>query len=206
MKNTLNKNLPLIALCLGFFMVIMDVTIVNVALPAISKDLRGNISWLQWVVDGYTLTFACLLLSSGSFADRFGAKSAYLAGLVLFTLTSLGCGLSPNFLCLVSMRLLQGVGAALLVPTSLALVNSSYENKQDRAFAMGIWSAIGGIAGAAGPMLGGFLVYYFGWRSVFFVNIPIGLLVFFLTKKYVCDPKPKNEGHFDIPGQLLGIM
>ena len=206
MKMTLQKRLPLIALCLGFFMVIMDVTIVNVALPAISKNLQGNISWLQWVVDGYTLTFACLLLSSGSFADRVGAKSAYLSGLVIFTLTSLGCGLSPNFLILTLMRLLQGVGAALLVPTSLALVNASYDSKKDRAFAMGIWSAIGGIAGAAGPMLGGFLVFYFGWRSVFFVNIPIGLLVFFLTKKHVCDPKPSHEGRFDIPGQLLGII
>lgn len=206
MKNTINKNMPLIALCLGFFMVIMDVTIVNVALPAISKELQGNISWLQWVVDGYTLTFACLLLSAGSLADRVGAKSAYLFGLMLFTLTSLGCGLSPNFLVLTLMRLFQGVGAALLVPTSLALVNASYESKKERAFAMGIWSAIGGIAGAAGPMLGGFLVFYFGWRSVFFVNIPIGLLVFFLTKRHVCNPKPSGVGHFDIPGQLLAIV
>lgn len=206
MKTTLHKPLPLIALCLGFFMVIMDVTIVNVALPAISKNLQGDISWLQWVVDGYTLTFACLLLSSGNFADRIGAKPAYLTGLILFTLTSLGCGLSPNFLTLTLMRLFQGVGAALLVPTSLALVNASYENKKDRAFAIGIWSAIGGIAGAAGPMLGGVLVFYLGWRSVFFVNIPIGLIVFLLTKKYVGDPKPSREGHFDISGQLLGII
>lgn len=206
MKTTLQKSLPLIALCLGFFMVIMDVTIVNVALPDMSKNLQGNISWLQWVVDGYTLTFACLLLSSGSFADRVGAKSTYLAGLVLFTLTSFGCGVSPNFLILIVMRLLQGMGAALLVPTSLSLVNASYEHKKDRAFALGMWSAIGGIAASAGPMLGGFLVSYFGWRSVFFVNIPIGLLVFFLTQKTVSNPKPDQTGHFDIAGQLLGII
>ena len=187
-------------------MVIMDVTIVNVALPSMSKNLGGNISWLQWVVDGYTLTFACLLLSAGNLADRVGAKSTYLLGLILFTVASLACGLSFNFLMLTLMRFLQGIGAALLVPTSLALINASYEHKKERAFAMGIWSAIGGIAGAAGPILGGFLVFYLGWRSVFFVNIPIGLTVFFLTKKYVINPKPTGKGHFDLCGQLLAII
>jgi len=187
-------------------MVIMDVTIVNVALPSMSKNLGGNISWLQWVVDGYTLTFACLLLSAGNLADRVGAKSTYLLGLILFTIASLTCGLSPNFLMLTLMRFLQGIGAALLVPTSLALINASYEHKKERAFAMGIWSAIGGIAGAAGPILGGVLVYYLGWRSVFFVNIPIGLAVFLLTKKYVINPAPSGKGHFDLLGQSLAII
>ena len=128
-----------------FFMVIIDVTIVNVALPSM-KNLHGNISWLQWVVAGYTLTFACLLLSAGNLADRVGAKSTYLFGLILFTLTSLGCGLSFDFLQLTLLRLLQGVGAALLVPTSLALVNASYENQQERVKAISIWGAIAAIA------------------------------------------------------------
>src|SRR3990167_8955345 len=206
MKTSGSKHLPLIALCLGFFMVIMDVTIVNIALPSMSKNLHGNISWLQWVVDGYTLTFACLLLSAGNLADRVGAKSTYLLGLILFTIASLACGLLSNFLMLIAMRLLQGIGAALLVPTSLALINASYENKKERAYAMGIWSAIGGIAGAAGPVLGGFLVFYFGWRSVFFVNAPIGLIVFFMTKKFVVNPSPSGKGHFDVLGQLLGVI
>ena len=206
MKTSGSKHLPLIALCLGFFMVIMDVTIVNIALPSMSKNLHGNISWLQWVVDGYTLTFACLLLSAGNLADRVGAKSTYLLGLILFTIASLACGLLSNFLMLTAMRLLQGIGAALLVPTSLALINASYENKKERAYAMGIWSAIGGIAGAAGPVLGGFLVFYFGWRSVFFVNAPIGLIVFFMTKKFVVNPSPSGKGHFDVLGQLLGVI
>lgn len=200
------KHFPLIALCLGFFMVIMDVTIVNVALPSMSKNLGGDISWLQWVVDGYTLTFACLLLSAGNLADRVGAKSTYLIGLALFTITSLACGLAPNFLMLTLMRFLQGIGAALLVPTSLALINASYEHKKERAYAMGIWSAIGGIAGAAGPILGGVLVYYLGWRSVFFINIPVGFAVFLLTKKYVINPKSSGKGHFDLCGQLLAII
>ena len=124
-----NKHLPLIALCLGFFMVIIDVNIVNVALPSMAKNLGGGVSWLQWVVDGYTLTFACLLLSAGNLSDRFGAKTAYLFGLVIFVLTSLACGMATNFLVLTIFRLLQGVAAALLVPTSLALINSSYETK-----------------------------------------------------------------------------
>jgi MFS transporter, DHA2 family, methylenomycin A resistance protein len=104
-----NNKIPLIALCLGFFMVIIDVNIVNVALPSMAKDLGGNISWLQWVVDGYTLTFACLLLSAGNLGDRLGAKTAYLSGLLLFVLTSLACGMATNFLMLTIFRLLQGM-------------------------------------------------------------------------------------------------
>ena len=136
----LRSYMPLIALCLGFFMVIIDATIVNVALPSIQKNLNISLSGLQWIVDGYTLTFACLLLTAGNLGDRFGAKKCYLVGLVLFTVSSLGCGLSNTFLTLTTCRLLQGIGAAFLVPTSLALINSSYENKQDRAKAIGIWA------------------------------------------------------------------
>ena len=201
-----NKHIPLIALCLGFFMVIIDVTIVNVALPSMAKNLHGNISCLQWVVAGYTLTFACLLLSAGNLADRVGAKSTYLFGLILFTLTSLGCGLSFDFLQLTLLRLLQGVGAALLVPTSLALVNASYENQQERVKAISIWGAIAAIAAALGPILGGILTFYFGWRSVFFVNVPIGFIAFLLTKKYVINPPVSGKGHFDFLGQTLGVV
>ncbi len=157
-----SKLMPLIALCLGFFMVIIDVTIVNVALPSMAKSLSGNVSWLQWVVDSYTLTFACLLLSSGNLADRVGAKAAFVSGLILFVLTSIGCGMASSFLLLTIFRLFQGVAAALLVPTSLALINASYESNQERAKAIGIWASVGGIAAAAGPILGGILTYAFG--------------------------------------------
>jgi DHA2 family methylenomycin A resistance protein-like MFS transporter len=201
-----NKLMPLIALCLGFFMVIIDVTIVNVALPNMAKNLHGGIAWLQWVVDGYTLTFACLLLSAGNLADRFGAKPAFLWGLILFVLTSLGCGLATSFSLLTCFRLLQGIAAALLVPTSLALINASYENNQDRAKAIGIWAAIGGIAAAAGPILGGVLTAWFGWRAVFFVNIPIGAVGFLLTKKYVPSPIGGAKERFDFLGQILGVV
>ncbi len=200
------KYLPLIALCLGFFMVIIDVTIVNVALPSMAKDLMGGLSWLQWVVDGYTLTFACLLLSAGNLGDRVGAKSTFLLGLVLFVLTSLGCGLSCNFWQLTGFRLLQGISAALLVPTSLALINASYDNKQERVNAIGIWATVGGIAAAAGPLLGGILTSWFSWRAVFFVNLPFGIAGYFLTKKYVSNPSSHETGGFDFMGQLFGII
>lgn len=202
-----NKQMPLIALCLGFFMVIIDVTIVNVALPNMAKNLGGGVSWLQWVVDGYTLTFACLLLSAGSLGDRVGAKSAYLSGLILFVLTSLACGLATNFLLLTIFRLLQGIAAALLVPTSVALINAAYENKIERARAIGVWASVGGLAAASGPVLGAVLTSWFGWRGVFFVNIPIGLIGLLLTTKYVINPVSAGFKHgFDFPGQVTGII
>lgn len=198
--------MPLIALCLGFFMVIIDVTIVNVALPNMAKSLSGGVSWLQWVVDGYTLTFACLLLSAGHLADRFGAKNAFAWGLVFFVLTSIGCGMATSFGALTFFRLLQGVAAALLVPTSLALINASYENKQDRAKAIGIWATMGGIAAIAGPLLGGILTSWFGWRAVFFVNVPIGITGLLMTIKFVPNPLSKESGKFDYLGQFFGIV
>lgn len=205
-KSAACRHLPLIALSLGVFMVIIDVTIVNVALPNMAKNLHGSTSWLQWVVAGYTLTFACLLLSAGNLADRVGAKSTYLFGLILFTLTSLTCGLSFDFVQLTVMRLLQGVSAALLVPTSLALVNASYSNTKERVKAISIWGATSGLAAAMGPILGGILTFWFGWRSVFFVNIPIGIIALYLTKKYVVNPPVNGNGHFDFSGQILGVI
>ncbi len=201
--------MSLLALCLGFFMVIIDVTIVNVSLPIMQTSLGGNVSWLQWVVDGYTLTFACLLLSAGSLADRIGAKKAFQAGLLLFVLTSMGCALSNAFWSLTTFRLLQGIAAAFLVPTSLALINSSYPDKESRAKAIGIWGGLGGIAAASGPILGGILTASFGWRAVFWVNVPIGLLALILAVKYIASPTRSLNGtheKFDFAGQITGIV
>lgn len=204
--NKRNRYLPLIALCLGFFMVIIDVTIVNVALPSMAKNLKGGISWLQWVVDGYTLTFACLLLSAGNLGDRVGAKSIFLSGLILFILTSIGCGFAFNFWQLTGFRLLQGASAALLVPTSLSLINASYTNVTERAKAIGIWASIGGIAAAAGPILGGILTAFWGWPAIFFVNVPFGIIGILLTLKYVPNPTGHGKDSFDFLGQILGII
>lgn len=202
-----SKLMPLIALCLGYFMVIIDVTIVNVALPSIAKSLHGGISELQWVAAGYTLPFACLLLSAGNLADRFGAKRAFLYGLGMFVVTSFGCGIASSSWLLIVFRVLQGVGAALIVPTSLSLINASYKNANERAKAIGIWACIGGVAGASGPILGAMLTAWFSWRAVFFVNVPIGVAAILLTNKYVFAVNPTNkEGGFDLLGQIVGII
>ncbi len=201
-----NKLIPLIALCLGYFMVIIDVTIVNIALPSLGKDLHGGVADLQWVVDGYTLSFACLLLSAGYLADRLGAKKSFLAGLIFFVLTSLGCSLAINFGLLIFFRILQGIAAALLVPTSLALINVAYPNKVERAKAIGLWASIGGMAAAAGPLLGAILTTWFSWRAVFLVNIPVGISAILLTINYVPNPGNLAKNSFDFLGQIVGII
>lgn len=208
MKAT-KSYLPLIALCVGFFMVVLDVTIINVALPTIARDLHGNIADLQWIVAGYALTFACLLLTAGSLGDQFGAKQTFILGLLLFVLTSLGCALAPSLAVLIVSRLLQGIGAAMLVPTSLALINGSYEDPRDRARAIGIWGGVSGIAAASGPILGAVLVAAFGWRAIFLVNIPVGLLGVYLTVRYVLvdlPPRSDVEQRFDWTGQVCSIV
>ncbi|MFN3233894.1 MAG: MFS transporter [Gammaproteobacteria bacterium] len=200
-----HKRIALFALCLAFFMVIIDVTIVNVALPSMSIELHGGISWLQWIIDGYALTFACFLLSAGHFGDHFGPKVSFVLGLILFTLTSLGCGLANDFLTLTGFRLLQGMAAALMVPTSLSLVNVLFKTKTERARAIGIWGSIGGIAAACGPLVGGILTSIFSWRSVFFVNVPVGLLAIIIAVIYVPRPGGTGKESFDVPGQFFAI-
>ncbi|MFD7169491.1 MFS transporter [Streptomyces violascens] len=202
------SRLPLIALCLGFFMVMLDATVVTVALPPIGQSFGtgGDLAGAQWVADGYTIVFAGLLLSAGSLGDRLGSKPVFQAGLGLFVATSLGCGLAPTLWFLVLMRLLQGLAAALVVPTSLALIQASYTNKEDRARAIGVWGGIGGIAAASGPVLGGLLVSALGWRSVFYVNLPFGLLGLVLTARHVRAPRPQTARGMDLPAQFLGIV
>lgn len=201
------QHLPLIALCFGFFMVIIDATIINVALPVIARDLQGGIANLQWVVAGYALTFACLLLSAGSLGDQFGAKPTFIFGLALFVATSVGCSLANTFSTLIIFRFFQGVAAAMMVPTSLALINAAYENPQERAKAIGIWAGVGGIAAASGPILGALLATALGWRGIFLINIPVGLIGIWLTKKYVISTHiKKTTPHFDLWGQVLSIL
>lgn len=193
---------------MGYFMVILDATIVTVALPPIGKEFgsAGDLSGVQWVADGYTVVFAGLLLSTGSIGDKLGSRSAFQAGLGLFIVTSAGCGFAPSLWFLVVMRLLQGLAAALVVPTSLALIHASYEDKKDRAKAIGLWGGIGGLAAASGPVLGGLLVAAFDWRAVFYVNLPFGVLGLVLTARYVTAPRPKRGAALDLPAQFLGIV
>ncbi|PCI40203.1 MAG: MFS transporter [Thiotrichales bacterium] len=205
--DSLKTKLTLLAVCLGFFMIIMDVTITNVALPSIAKQLGGDISMLQWVVNAYTLTFAGLLLSAGYLSDVYGAKKAFLYGIIAFTLSSIGCGFAPHTAVLIFFRLLQGASAAVILPTTLSLIHSSYSDAQQRSKAIGIWAGIAGIGATSGPIIGGILTSFFGWQAVFFVNVPIGIIVILLTLKYVdCHEMKRKQQGFDIQGQLSGII
>ena len=202
---------PLTAVALGYFMVILDATAVNLALPAISRELGGGVTGLQWVVDGYTLAFAALLLSAGVAGDRFGPGRVFLAGLALFTVASAGCALAPGIGALVGIRLVQGAGAALLVPASLALLQASYPDRARRARAVGLWGGIGGLAAASGPVLGGALTTAVSWRLVFAINIPVGLFAWWLTRRPVVRggvtaPAGARDRRGDPAGQLTAIV
>ncbi len=197
----------LLATCFGFVMVQLDVTIVNVALPRIGADLGTGTAGLQWVVDSYTLAFAVLLLSAGALGDRLGSRRAYLAGFIVFTAASLACGLAPTGANLIWGRAIQGAGAALLVPSSLALLNHAFaHNPPLRARAIGLWTAASAVAIASGPIVGALLLRSLGWRSIFFVNLPLGAIGVAVTLRAV--PGSLHDAHehpLDLPGQLLAI-
>jgi DHA2 family methylenomycin A resistance protein-like MFS transporter len=202
----MRKHLPLLAIALGYLMVIVDATIVNVALPAIGRELGGGVSDLQWVVDAYTIVFAGLLLSGGSLGDRLGARRVFDAGLGLFTLASAVCAAAPSVAVLIGARIAQGLGAALLVPSSLALLRATYSEPRERARAIGAWGATAGIGAASGPIIGGLLVGLISWRAVFVVNVPLGIGALLLASKQLPSSGERTATGFDPPGQLLGIL
>ncbi len=196
----------LLAACSGFAIVLIDVSVVNVALDALRSAFHTDVRGLQWVVNAYTLVFAASLLLAGTLSDRVGAKRLYLIGLMLFTAASLGCAVAATLWALIGWRVIQGFGAALLVPTSLALLRQLYTDPTLRSRAVGWWSAGGGIALAAGPVLGGVLMAYGGWRSVFLINLPVGLLSVWLTVGNVLDEAGQPGRKLDLPGQLTGAL
>jgi DHA2 family methylenomycin A resistance protein-like MFS transporter len=198
--------MPLVSLCLGFFMIPLDATVVTTALPAIGRDLGASASGLQWVLDGYTLVFACLLLSAGSLGDRLGARRVFLCGLGLFTLASTVCGLATTLGLLNAARVVQGLAAALVLPTSLALINASYPDRAARARAIGVWGGMGGIAAGLGPVLGGVLTGWIGWPVIFFLNVPVGVAAIVSTLRHVVAPSPRERVGLDLPGQVLSIL
>lgn len=196
----------LAAAALGFVVVLLDVSVVNVALDALLRRFGIDVADLQWVINAYTLVFAALLLTSGALGDRFGPRKVFLCGLVLFTVASIGCGVAQHFAVLVGGRLLQGVGAALLVPNSLAMLQRAFPNPERRSRAVGWWGAIGGISLAAGPVVGGALVTHFGWRSIFLINLPIGLVCLWLTSRYVQADGVGHRRGLDWQGQLTAML
>lgn len=196
----------LVAASLGFVLVVLDVTVVNVAMERIRLSLETNVTGLQWVLNAYTLVFASLLLTAGALGDRLGAKRVFVAGFVLFTAASLACGLSRGIAVLIGARVIQGIGAALCVPASLALLNAAYPEPAPRARAISIWAGVGGLAVAAGPVVGGLMVYRLGWPSIFFINVPLGLVGIGLTLLYApSGPKAPGRG-MDLAGQLLAVL
>ena len=198
-------GMTILAASLGFVLVQLDVSIVNVALAKIGADLGTPVAGLQWVVDAYALAFAALLLSAGALGDQIGARKGFTIGFAAFVVASLGCGLAPGLIALIVARTAQGIGAALLVPCSLALLNQAAAgDTRLRATAVSLWTAAGSVAMAVGPVLGGLLVDTLGWRSIFLINIPIGIVGIFLTQSFVRESVARHHS-FDPVGQLLAI-
>lgn len=201
-----SPTLTLIATGIGVTLIILDVTVVNVALERIQASFATTVTGLQWVVNAYTLAFASLMLTAGALGDRLGAKRVFVAGFVLFTLASLACGASTGLVMLVVARVVQGVGAALCLPSSLALLSASFPVAAARAKAIAIWSGIGGLALAAGPVVGGILVDRLGWPSIFFINLPLGVVGIWLTLVYAPSAPHAGRRGLDLVGQLLAIV
>ncbi|QIS13895.1 MFS transporter [Nocardia arthritidis] len=197
----MRKWLPLFAACLGTLMLLIDVTIVNVALPDIATDLGTGLSGLAWVVDGYALALAALLLVFGSLADRFGAKHVYLTGLAVFALASLACGVADSAAILVAARALQGIGGAAMFATTLSLLHATYTGR-DRGVAFGAWGAVSGAAAGVGVVLGGVLIDALSWRWIFFVNLPIAAVAIALSA-IVFRPSARRR---DRPVDLAGML
>jgi EmrB/QacA subfamily drug resistance transporter len=197
----MRKWWPLVAICAGTFMLLVDVTIVNVALPDMARQLHTTFSDLQWVIDLYALVLGALVLTVGSVADRIGRRKMYLAGLSLFAVASLACGLAPNVSLLIAARGVQGLGAAAMFATTMALVSSSYQGR-DRGIAFGTWGAVSGAASAVGPLAGGLLTTHFGWRWIFLVNLPVSVFAIALTLAVVAESKDPRPSRVDVPGML----
>jgi MFS transporter, DHA2 family, methylenomycin A resistance protein len=199
------KTLTLAAMSIGFGVVQLDVTIVNTALNSIGTSLGGGVPALQWIVSSYTVGFAALILTAGALGDRIGARRVFMGGFALFTAASLCCALAPSAAALIAARAFQGIGAAFLVPNSLALLNHAYPDGGQRGRAVGIWAAGASIALTAGPLAGGVLIALVGWRSIFFVNLPIGLAGMWLTWKYARETARSSSRELDWPGQGTAI-
>jgi EmrB/QacA subfamily drug resistance transporter len=194
------------ATVLGSGLAMLDATVVNVALPRIGDDLHADLGGLQWTLNAYTLTLASFILLGGSLADRFGRRRLFVLGTVWFALASALCGLAPNIGMLIGARLLQGIGGALLTPGSLAIISASF-TPADRSRAIGAWSGLGGVAGAAGPLVGGWLVEAWTWRLVFLINLPLAALVVWVAARHVPESvDPTASSRFDLPGTLLGAL
>jgi len=198
--------LTLAAMSLGYAVVQLDVTIVNTALASISASLGGGVAELQWVVSAYTIAFAAFILTAGALGDRLGAKRIFIAGFAIFTAASVACALAPSQTVLIAARAVQGFGAAILVPNSLALLNHAYPDDRARGRAVAVWAAGASLALTAGPFVGGALITLVGWRAIFLVNLPIGLVGLWLTSRHATETTRHPQHALDLAGQGAAIV
>ncbi|RKT87844.1 drug resistance transporter, EmrB/QacA subfamily [Saccharopolyspora antimicrobica] len=192
--------------CFSLFLVSLDTTIVNLALPEIEDELDAPLPGLQWTIDAYTVVLASLLLLAGSVADRFGRRRVFRLGLIVFTTASLLCGIAPTVGWLIGFRVLQAIGASMLNPVALSIIVNTFPDARERARAIGIWSSVVGLSMAVGPVTGGLLVDSTGWRSIFWINIPAGIAALVLTSRFVPESRSPRPRRFDPAGQLLVIV
>jgi EmrB/QacA subfamily drug resistance transporter len=199
------RMLVLAICCMSLFIVGLDVTIVNIALPSIKNDLHASVSGLQWTLDAYTVVLASLLMLSGSTADRVGRRRTFQTGLVIFTLGSLLCSLAPGLGWLVAFRAVQAVGGSMLNPVAMSIITNTFTEPRERARAIGVWGGVVGLSMALGPVIGGALVASVGWRSIFWINIPVGIAAIVLSARFVPESKAPRARRLDPVGQVLVI-
>ncbi|MEU6914486.1 MFS transporter [Streptomyces olindensis] len=199
------RMLVLAICCMSLLIVSLDNTVLNVALPSMQQDLHASTSGLQWTIDAYTLVLASLLMLAGSTADRIGRKRVFMAGLVVFTVGSVLCSLAPNLEALVVFRMVQAVGGSMLNPVAMSIITNTFTDPRERARAIGAWGAVVGISMAAGPLVGGLLVESVGWRSIFWINLPVGLAALLLTLRFVPESRAPRARRPDPVGQVLVI-
>ncbi len=200
-----HRLLVLAICCTSLLIVSLDNTVLNVALPSMQRDLDASLAGLQWTIDAYTLVLAALLMLAGSTADRIGRRRVFMAGLVVFAAGSLLCSLAPNLESLVVFRMVQAVGGSMLNPVAMSIITNTFTDPRERARAIGAWGAVVGISMAAGPIIGGLLVESVGWRSIFWINLPVGLAALLLTWRFVPESRAPKARRPDPVGQLLVI-
>ncbi|HEU5195504.1 MAG TPA: DHA2 family efflux MFS transporter permease subunit, partial [Methylomirabilota bacterium] len=190
------------AVSFGLFMIMLDNTVVNVALPAIARDLHIGLSELEWVVTGYALTFAALMLSGGKLADRYGRRRLFVLGIIVFTAASLACGLATDGSTLIAARIVQGVGAALMSPATLSIISATFPPRQ-RGMAIGIWAGVSALALAIGPLVGGLITEHASWNWIFFINVPIGIAAIVASYLFIDESRDtRADQRLDLPGLL----